>query len=85
MQVTVVTGWGRRSRVEGDSPLKTAVIARLTAMGSPFKIPRENAGRLVAPVSQVCDWLARERLGTHLLLEDAAVPGPSHLLSHSRW
>lgn len=80
MQVTVITGWGRRSKIEGDSPLKAAVTARLVSMNSPFRIPRENAGRLVAPVDQVCRWLSTERLSSHLSLEDVGVPGPSHLI-----
>ncbi|XP_024394380.1 uncharacterized protein [Physcomitrium patens] len=79
-QVTVITGWGRRSKIEGDSPLKAAVTARLVSMNSPFRIPRENAGRLVAPVDQVCRWLSTERLSSHLSLEDVGVPGPSHLI-----
>lgn len=82
MQVTVITGWGRRSKIEGDSPLKAAVTARLASMNSPFRIPRENAGRFVAPVNQVCRWLSTERLSSHLSLEDVEVPGPSHLISN---
>lgn len=82
-QVTVITGWGRRSRVEGDSPLKAAVTARLASMNSPFRIPRENAGRFVAPVNQVCRWLSTERLSSHLSLEDVDVPGPNHLISNA--
>lgn len=81
-QVTVITGWGKRSRKEGDSPLKAAVTARLASMNSPFRIPRENAGRFVAPVNQVCRWLSTERLSSHLSLEDVDVPGPSHLISN---
>lgn len=83
VQVTVITGWGKRSRVEGDSPLKSAVTARLASMHSPFRILRENAGRFVAPVNQVCQWLSMERLASHLSLEDVAEPGPDHLLSRT--
>ncbi|KAG0620466.1 hypothetical protein M758_4G218100 [Ceratodon purpureus] len=81
-QVTVITGWGRRSKIEGDSPLKAAVTARLASMKSPFRIPRENAGRFVAPVNQVCRWLSTESLSSHLSLEDVGVPGPRHLISN---
>ena len=56
---TVVTGQGHHSRVTGESEVKDAVTSfLLEELGSPFKAPRNNPGRLQADQVAVCAWLA---------------------------
>jgi pentatricopeptide repeat domain-containing protein 1 len=56
---TVVTGQGHGSRVTGESVVKDAVTSfLLEELGSPFKAPENNAGRLEADQAAVCAWLA---------------------------
>ena len=53
----VVTGWGKGSRVTGESEVKDAVTAFLAGLGSPFEAPSDNPGRLEAKRTAVGEWL----------------------------
>jgi pentatricopeptide repeat domain-containing protein 1 len=54
---TVITGRGNHSRVKGESEVKAAMAAFLKKLGSPFRVPRENPGCLVADRDAVVEWL----------------------------
>jgi hypothetical protein len=53
----VVTGWGKGSRVTGESEVKDAVTAYLADLGSPFDFPSDNPGCLEAQRDAVGEWL----------------------------
>jgi pentatricopeptide repeat domain-containing protein 1 len=56
---TVITGQGNHSRETGESEVKDAVaFFLLEALGSPFRAPRDNPGRLAADRTAICEWLA---------------------------
>ena len=52
----VVTGWGKSSRVMGESEVKDAVTAYLADLGSPFEAPTNNPGCLEANRTAVSEW-----------------------------
>jgi len=53
----VVTGWGKGSRVTGESEVKDAATAFLADLGSPFEAPSDNLGCLEAQRAAVGEWL----------------------------
>jgi hypothetical protein len=55
--LVVVTGWGKGSRVTGVSEVKNVVTAFLAAHSSPFHVPHENPGCLLAERAVVEPWL----------------------------
>ena len=54
--LVVVTGWGKGSRVTGESEVKDAVTAYLADLGSPFEFPSDNSGWLQAKRAAVGEW-----------------------------
>ena len=54
---TVVTGWGRHSKVIGQSPVKARICSLLAALESPFVVPADNPGCLEASGDEVARWL----------------------------
>jgi hypothetical protein len=52
---SVVTGWGRHSKVKGNSDVKEAVVEHLKTHGSPFELT--NPGLLEADGPAVQAWL----------------------------
>jgi pentatricopeptide repeat domain-containing protein 1 len=55
---TVITGQGNHSRETGESEVKDALATfLLEELGSPFRAPSDNPGRLQADRTAVCEWL----------------------------
>lgn len=73
---SILTGWGKHSKVMGDGTLKRAVEALLNGMGSPFKIAENNLGRFVSPGDLLATWLRQPGVFNLLVLYD--------VLNHSR-
>ena len=65
--LTVVTGWGRHSKVIGQSPVKGRICSLLAALDSPFEVPADNPGCLEASGEDVYKWLVQSEL--HSLLQ----------------
>ena len=65
-----MTGWGKHSKVVGDSVVKREVEARLVDLESPFRLSRDNGGRFVAPRTLVGPWLALPATQGKLVLRD---------------
>jgi hypothetical protein len=72
--LSILTGWGKHSKVAGDSTLKRAVESRLLQMRAPFHVGRHNEGRLVCAGHVVRDWLQAPRTLDLLILRDIVFP-----------
>lgn len=71
--LSILTGWGRHSKVPGESIVKQAVESRLLAIGAPFQVAKFNEGRLVSTGPIVGGWLQETSTLEHLLLHDTRV------------
>lgn len=65
-----MTGWGKHSKVVGDSTLRRAVGALLTGMGAPFEIAKCNLGRFISTGPVVAAWLKESGTLNVLVLHD---------------
>lgn len=73
---SILTGWGKHSKVAGDSTVKRAVESRLLEIRAPFHVGRYNEGRLVCAGHVVRAWLQDPRTLELLVLRDiVAKPG----------
>lgn len=61
-EVKVITGWGRHSVVMGYSPVKERTVSLLKALNSPFQVPDDNPGVLIASGDLVHKWLVKEEI-----------------------
>ncbi|XVF32914.1 hypothetical protein REPUB_Repub17cG0123900 [Reevesia pubescens] len=68
--LSILTGWGKHSKVVGDGALRRAVEALLTGMGSPFRIAKCNLGRFVSTGPVVTAWLRESGTLKLLVLHD---------------
>jgi len=79
---SILTGWGKHSKVMGDGTLKKAVEALLHGMGSPFRIYENNLGRLVSTGEVLAAWLTQPSVFNLLVLYDvlnhSQPAAPSH-------
>lgn len=71
--LSILTGWGRHSKVAGESIVKQAVESHLLAIGAPFKVAKYNEGRLVSTGSIVGGWLQEASTLKFLILRDTRV------------
>ncbi|KAJ6675024.1 PENTATRICOPEPTIDE REPEAT-CONTAINING PROTEIN [Salix viminalis] len=55
--LSILTGWGKHSKVVGDSTLRRAIEALLMGMGAPFRLAKCNLGRFISTGSVVAAWL----------------------------
>ncbi|XP_076933346.1 pentatricopeptide repeat-containing protein GUN1, chloroplastic-like [Bidens hawaiensis] len=77
--LSILTGWGKHSKVVGDCALKRAVEAILGNMGSPFKVATSNIGRFISPGPKVAAWMRDSNTPKLLVLEDdRAYPQTPH-------
>lgn len=67
---SILTGWGKHSKVVGDGTLRKAIEALLNGMGSPFKIAECNLGRFISPGYLVAAWLKQSSTLNVLVLHD---------------
>ncbi|KAK7340727.1 hypothetical protein VNO77_21438 [Canavalia gladiata] len=71
--LSILTGWGKHSKVVGNSALKKAVEAILNGMGAPFKIAKCNTGRFISEGPEVAGWLKQSSTFHVLALDDRMV------------
>ncbi|CAH8362699.1 unnamed protein product [Eruca vesicaria subsp. sativa] len=55
--MSILTGWGKHSKVVGDGALRPAVEALLRGMDAPFFLSKCNMGRFTSSGSVVATWL----------------------------
>lgn len=67
---SILTGWGKHSKVVGDGALRRAIEALLTSMGAPFRVAKCNIGRYVSTGSVVAAWLKESGTLKLLVLHD---------------
>ncbi|KAK3262832.1 hypothetical protein CYMTET_28338, partial [Cymbomonas tetramitiformis] len=60
-KIKIVTGWGKHSDAYGKSEVKDGVESILDSLSSPFRVPEQNPGILVAPAHEVLRWFAQLR------------------------
>lgn len=68
--LSILTGWGKHSKVAGASTIRPVIEALLKSIGAPFQIERFNIGRLVSPGVEVAAWLRESGTISILLLRD---------------
>ncbi|KAJ7973086.1 Pentatricopeptide repeat-containing protein [Quillaja saponaria] len=68
--LSILTGWGKHSKVVGDGTLKPAIEALLTGMGAPFRVAPCNLGRFVSTGPVVTAWLKESGTLKILVLHD---------------
>ncbi|CAI9300430.1 unnamed protein product [Lactuca saligna] len=68
--LSILTGWGKHSKVVGDCALKRAIEALLGGMGSPFRVATSNIGRFISPGPVVAAWIRESNTPNLLLLQD---------------
>lgn len=68
--LSILTGWGKHSKVVGDGALRRAIEALLTGMGAPFQLAKCNIGRFISSGSVVAAWLRESGTLKVLVLQD---------------
>ncbi|KAD6120212.1 hypothetical protein E3N88_11483 [Mikania micrantha] len=68
--LSILTGWGKHSKVVGDCALKRAIETLLGSMGSPFRVATSNIGRFISPGPMVAAWMRESDTPKLLVLED---------------
>eukprot|EP00249_Psilotum_nudum_P020484 c27725_g1_i2 orf=572-3229(+) len=79
--LSILTGWGKHSKVAGESIVKRAVEARLLEIGAPFQVAKYNEGRFVSTGSIVEGWLEEADTAELLILHDVRVTDQNALIS----
>ncbi|BBM97800.1 pentatricopeptide repeat domain-containing protein 1 [Marchantia polymorpha subsp. ruderalis] len=69
--LSILTGWGKHSKVAGASAVKKAVETRLMEIGAPFQVAKYNEGRLISAGRVVYNWLRDAKTLPLLLLQDS--------------
>ncbi|KAL5700844.1 Pentatricopeptide repeat-containing protein gun1 [Ranunculus cassubicifolius] len=68
--VSILTGWGKHSKVVGDGTLRRVVEALLIRIGAPFHVAKCNIGRFISSGSVVAAWLKESGTLKVLILHD---------------
>lgn len=68
--LSILTGWGKHSKIAGNSTLKRVVEALLVAMGAPFHVAKYNEGRFTSTGPLVGAWLRESGTFKFLILQD---------------
>uniref|UniRef100_A0A5B7AU20 Smr domain-containing protein n=1 Tax=Davidia involucrata TaxID=16924 RepID=A0A5B7AU20_DAVIN len=68
--LSILTGWGKHSKVVGDGTLKRAIEALLSGMGAPFHVAKCNIGRFISAGAPVAAWLRESGTLKVLILQD---------------
>lgn len=68
--LSILTGWGKHSKVVGDGALRRAIEGLLNGMGSPFHLAETNIGRFISQGTAVTAWLKKSGTLKVLLLQD---------------
>ncbi|RWW49824.1 hypothetical protein BHE74_00043967 [Ensete ventricosum] len=67
---SILTGWGKHSKVAGASTLRRVIEVLLNSMGAPFHLEKFNVGRFVSAGATVAAWLRESSTVNILLLQD---------------
>lgn len=67
---SILTGWGKHSKITGDGALKRAIEGLLTSIGAPFQIAKCNIGRFISTGAVVTAWLRESGTLEVLVLQD---------------
>lgn len=67
---SILTGWGKHSKVVGDGALRRAIEALLTGMGAPFRVAKCNLGRFISTGAVAAAWLRESGTLKVLVLHD---------------
>ncbi|XP_057518903.1 pentatricopeptide repeat-containing protein GUN1, chloroplastic [Amaranthus tricolor] len=68
--LSILTGWGKHSKVVGDGTLKRAIEGLLSGIGAPFHLAETNLGRFISHGTAVTAWLKKSGTLQVLLLQD---------------
>ncbi|KAJ4968589.1 hypothetical protein NE237_015290 [Protea cynaroides] len=68
--LSILTGWGKHSKVAGDGTLRRAIEALLRGIGAPFRVAKSNIGRFVSTGAVVAAWLKESGTLKVLILHD---------------
>ncbi|XP_068663583.1 pentatricopeptide repeat-containing protein GUN1, chloroplastic-like [Aristolochia californica] len=68
--LSILTGWGKHSKVTGDGTLRRAVEALLAGIGAPFHLEKFNVGRFRSEGAVVAAWLKESGTLKVLILHD---------------
>ncbi|XP_024016819.1 pentatricopeptide repeat-containing protein At2g31400, chloroplastic [Eutrema salsugineum] len=68
--LSILTGWGKHSKVVGDGALRPAIEALLRGMNAPFHLSKCNMGRFTSSGSVVATWLRESATLKLLILHD---------------
>ncbi|CAM8925038.1 unnamed protein product [Rhodiola kirilowii] len=68
--LSILTGWGKHSKVVGDGTLRRAIEALLSNLGAPFRLAKCNLGRFISTGSCVTAWLRESGTLEVLILQD---------------
>uniref|UniRef100_M4DP07 Smr domain-containing protein n=1 Tax=Brassica campestris TaxID=3711 RepID=M4DP07_BRACM len=68
--MSILTGWGKHSKVVGDGALRPAVESLLRGMDAPFYLSKCNMGRFASSGSVVATWLRESATLKLLILHD---------------
>ncbi|XP_068660564.1 pentatricopeptide repeat-containing protein GUN1, chloroplastic-like isoform X1 [Aristolochia californica] len=68
--VSILTGWGKHSKVAGDGTLRRAIEALLAGIGAPFHVEKFNIGRFRSEGPVVAAWLKDSGTLKVLILHD---------------
>ncbi|PSS14740.1 Pentatricopeptide repeat-containing protein [Actinidia chinensis var. chinensis] len=80
--LSILTGWGKHSKVVGDGTLKRAIEKLLDGMGAPFRVAECNIGRFISTGSLVAAWLRESGTLKVLILQDDRTQIESSRLVH---
>lgn len=68
--ISILTGWGKHSKVVGDGTLRRSIEALLNSIGAPFRVAECNLGRFISKGSVVGAWLRESGTLNVLVLHD---------------
>ncbi|XP_060174659.1 pentatricopeptide repeat-containing protein GUN1, chloroplastic [Lycium barbarum] len=68
--LSILTGWGKHSKVTGDGALKRAIEGLLSSIGAPFQVAKCNIGRFISTGAVVAAWLRESGTLEVLVLQD---------------
>ncbi|XP_055829766.1 pentatricopeptide repeat-containing protein GUN1, chloroplastic [Solanum dulcamara] len=68
--LSILTGWGKHSKITGDGALKRAIEGLLTSIGAPFQVAKCNIGRFISTGAVVAAWLRESGTLEVLVLQD---------------
>ncbi|XP_057461707.1 pentatricopeptide repeat-containing protein GUN1, chloroplastic-like [Actinidia eriantha] len=78
--LSILTGWGKHSKVVGDGTLKRAIETLLAGLGAPFQVAQCNIGRFTSTGALVTAWLRESVTLKVLILQDDTTQTQTSLL-----